>query len=49
MIYELLDEPALEKGEAHFGLFLNDKDGHIGRPKTAYGEIARVLNKNGAR
>lgn len=46
MIYELLDEPSLEKGEAHFGLFLNDKDGNIGRPKTAYAEIANILNKN---
>ena len=44
MIYELLDEPALEKGEAHFGLFLNDKDGNIGRPKIAYHEIAKYLN-----
>ena len=43
MIYQLLDEPDKEKGEAHFGLMLNDIIGNIGRKKSAYFGVAEYI------
>jgi hypothetical protein len=48
MIYQLLDEPDKEKGEAHFGLLLNDIKGNIGRKKSAYYGVAEYI-KNTSR
>lgn len=47
ILYELLDEPDKECGEAHFGLVLNDRLGNIGRPKLTYHAIrASLANTN---
>jgi hypothetical protein len=48
MIYELLDEPAHEWGESHFGLVKNDIRGHIGAPKLAYAAVQKLLRGNAA-
>ena len=44
MLYELLDEPLQEGGEACFGLVTNDKEGNIGEPKPIFKAVRRLWN-----
>lgn len=46
MIYELLDEPLLEGGEAHFGLVTNDVEGNIGEPKPIYRAVQSLWRQD---